>query len=132
MPATHVAENYGDKWGLTWYLWWPSTLITATTSVHLPKLVSTNLTVKSDLKISFNQPNMECKAGWYNMFLLFACGCFIFSTFLWDSILWVLNSPYWFREFSAYFVLLLMQCFHHLLHFLLAISSTNCVSTYIN
>ena len=22
MAATQVAENYGDKWGLTWYLWW--------------------------------------------------------------------------------------------------------------
>ena len=31
----------------------PSTLIAATTSIHLPKSVSTNLTVKSDLKISF-------------------------------------------------------------------------------
>ena len=31
----------------------PSTLITATTSIHLPKSVSTNLTVKLDLKISF-------------------------------------------------------------------------------
>ena len=65
----------------------PSKLITATTSIHLPKSVSTNLTVKSDLKISFKQPNMECKAGWCNIFLLFACGCFIFSSFLWDSII---------------------------------------------
>ena len=31
----------------------PSALIAATTSIHLPKSVSTNLTVKSDLKISF-------------------------------------------------------------------------------
>ena len=22
MAATQVAENYGNEWGLTWYLWW--------------------------------------------------------------------------------------------------------------
>ena len=22
MAAAHAAENHGDEWGLTWYLWW--------------------------------------------------------------------------------------------------------------
>ena len=43
---------------------WASSVITATTSIQLPKPVSTDLTIKSESVLT--KEKMGCKAGWWN------------------------------------------------------------------
>ena len=42
------------------------TLITANTCIHLPKMVSTDLTIKSDSVLANPLEKMGCEAGWCN------------------------------------------------------------------
>ena len=59
MVAAQAAENHGDEWGLTWYLWWGiyTSILTWTHSQNSPA-ASEALT----LKISFHGTSKLCQA----------------------------------------------------------------------
>ena len=54
---------------------WASSVITATTSIQLPKPVSTDLTIKSESVLT--KEKMGCKAGWCNKASIWPISIFI-------------------------------------------------------